>query len=653
MTGAHQPPRIGEVTGPPSMSVDGRHVAWLSSGDTAPRLVLLDVAGRTECRRVNSRATRTRAFVWSYLPDVGVAVADGTGSENWALFRVGVDTGDWTPLGDPSDAQMRVAALSPRRPAEVVIATNGRDPQHHDYDLVCLRTGGQTRLLENTGYSAVYFDEALEPRLVETVNADGSRSLWHGPPAQGRLFLQVPHEEALCTRFIHFSADGGLAYFVLPGGPDSMRLVGLRYVEGEPATVVDTVIAVRRADIGRVLAAPSTGRPQLVEVERFRRRTVALDASLEPALRALRRRLGSEPALLERRLGDRYWLVAAHRPDVDTRYFAYEPIRDDLWALSAARAGRERRPVSCRAVDVPVRDGHRAVTYLTGPAVIRPVQSTGTGRTAPEPPPPAVLLVHGGPWRRSRWEYDERRAWLAGQGLTVIEPNFRGSTGFGAGWVNAGDRQWGAAMQDDLEDTLNWAIRRGYADPSRLALVGGSYGGYAVLQLAATSVREFRCVIATSPVTDLVAFVQALPGYWQTAAPMVHRRVGDPADAGQCRLMTQLSPVSNAASIRCPVLLVHGVNDSRVPAEMTTSMFMALARADRDATVALFPGEGHEIVSTGNRLACDALQAAFLARHLRGAEPAEPTPATTTMRLLHTPRRSCADTPRQMQGALR
>jgi dipeptidyl aminopeptidase/acylaminoacyl peptidase len=662
MSAAGQPPAplMGEVTGPPSMSVDGRYVAWLSSGDAAPRLVLLDVDSRTERGRVDPRAARTRAFAWSHLPGVAVAVADSTGSENWTLYRVGADTGDWAPLGGPSQAQMRVAALSPQRPGEVLVATNGRDPRHHDYDLVSLHTGERTRLLENTGYSAVYFDEALRPRLVETVNADGSRSLWHGVPSRGRLFLRVPHEEALCVRFTHFSADGAVAYFVRPDGPVTMRLAGLRCVDGQPATEVETAFTVPRADVVRVLAAPSTGRPQFVEVDRFRPRTVALDPSWEPALRALRHRLGGEPALLERRLDDRYWLLATHRPDVDTRYFVYQPGPDDLWPLPAARTGPARPPVTCRVADVPMRDGQRAVTYVTGPGVTGPGASppdasrpgaSRPGRSAAAPPP-AVLLVHGGPWRRSRWEYDERRTWLARQGLTVIEPNFRGSTGFGSAWVNAADRQWGAAMQDDLEDTLDRMVRWGYADPSRIALVGGSYGGYAVLQLAATSTREFRCVIATSPVTDLVAFVQALPAYWQTAAPMVRRRVGDPADAGQRRVMTRRSPLYNAASIRCPVLLVHGLNDSRVPPEMATRMFMALARGDRDATLALFPDEGHEIVSTGNRLACDALKAAFLARHVWDEDRPEPAPFATTMKLLHTPRRSGAGTPRQMYGAL-
>jgi dipeptidyl aminopeptidase/acylaminoacyl peptidase len=589
------------------LSADGRHAAWLSSGDTAPRLVLFDVERRRELGHVGGVPARVRAFRWTNCPGVGIAVADGTGTENWTLHRLRLAEADWTPLTD-SAVQTRIVGLSARRPAEVLVASNRRNARYHDYEVVCLLTGERAHVLENAGYSAVYFDTDFRPRLVETVAADGSRHLWHGEPARGNPFLRVPHEQALGVRFTHFSTDGTRAYFVLPAGGTGTRLVGLRCVDGEAATEAELLFSAKRADIGRVLGSATTGRPEYLEVERFRRRAVALDPELDRALRALRRRLGAEPSVLERRLDGRCWLVAVPRPDA-AGYFIHRPDDDELWRLAGAppRPGQPR--VRCRVADVPLRTGERAVTYLTGPA------------PAPSGPPPAVLLVHGGPWRRSSWEDGERRVRLAGQGFVVLEPNFRGSTGFGMDWVNAGDREWGSAMREDLEDTVDWAVRRGHADPERIALVGGSYGGYAVLQLAASSARPFACVVTTAPLTDLVAFTENPPEPWWTALPMVRRRVGDPADPAQRRVLASRSPINHAASVRCPVLLVHGVNDARVPAEMSTQMFMALARADRDATLALFRGEGHEIVAAGNRRAYDELVADFLGQHLRGAAP--------------------------------
>lgn len=611
----------GELNGPPTMSPDGQRIAWLSSGDAAPRLVLFDVARRRIEARITGAPDRVRAFSWTHMPGTGLALADASGSEEWSLHRLRGE--EWTVAAEGAGAQLRIAGLSPRRPADVLIATNARDPEHHDYDLLDLRTGERTRVLRNTGFAACYFDAEFRPRLFETVRADGSRDLWHDRAARA-LFLRIPHEAALVARFCHFSADGEFAYFVLPEGDTGMRLVALRCRDGERAAAQQTVFSIERADIVRVLPDSVSGRPEYLEVERFRRRTVALAPPLELPLYALRRRLGAEPTILERQRDDRCWLVARYRADADARYFGYEPGRGELWPLTHARPARRPSRIFCRAVDVPLRTGERAITYLSGPRGGDPVK-------------PTVLLVHGGPWRRSHWEFELRRAWLAEQGYFVLEPNFRGSIGFGAHWVNAADRQWGAAMQDDLEDVLDWAIRRGYADPARIALVGGSYGGYAVLQLAATSAREFRGVVALAPLTDLIDFVEHPPAPWRTAAPMLRRRIGDPAVREQRRHLARRSPVQHAATVRCPVLLVHGANDARVPIEMSSRMFLAMARADRDAVLAIFADEGHEIVGAGNQRARDELIADFLARQLRDVdEPRDPREGTG-MRVLRTP----------------
>ncbi|MDN3260517.1 alpha/beta fold hydrolase [Streptomyces sp. CSDS2] len=620
-----------EVHGPPALSADGRFAGWLRGGAEATRLVLYDIGTRRELGRARVRAARCRAFTWTHLPGVGLAEADADGAERWDLFLVRAETGEWTALGDGSLVRTRIAGLSERRPDEVVVSADGRDAAHRDYLRVCLRTGATTPVLCDSAHSAVYFDGELRPRLTETVLADGTRELRHLPAPghrDGAVFLRIPHEEALTTRVLRFGDDPSRLYLVLPDGHDGVRLAEFACRPGEPAGEPSTLHRVEGGDYAEVLYDPDTGVPDLVHVERARSACVPLQERWTPLVERLRARLGTEPTVLERR--GAVWLVAAHRPERDAHYLVHDAVRGDTWPLSKARPGQEPAALECRPARVPLRGGGHAVTYVT----------RGTRQWRSGTPGAAVLLVHGGPWRRSRWRYAERRAWLAGLGYTVIEPNFRGSTGFGAAWINAADRQWGAAMQDDLEDALDWAVAEGLADPVRIALLGGSYGGYAVLQLAATTSRPLRCVVATSPLTDLVRFLEEPPAFWRTAVPMLRRRIGDPTVPDQRAALTAASPVNRADGFRCPALLVHGANDSRVPADMSTRMFMALAQADRDASLAILPDEGHEAVTTGNRAALDELIAWYLGRRLGPAGPAVPwtPPDGTALRLFDSPR---------------
>ncbi|MFI6146641.1 alpha/beta hydrolase family protein [Streptomyces sp. NPDC051109] len=624
----------GEVNGPPSLSADGRFAGWLSSGSAAPRLVLYDVAARRELSRSSVGAARCRAFTWTHLPGVGLAVADADGAENWALYRVRAETSEWTPLGVDPAARTQVVGLSDRRPGEVVLSADSGDAGRRDYLRVCLLTGESEPVLRGSAHSAVYFDRDLRPRLTETVLPDGCRELRH-MPGPGRdpedaPYLRIAHEDALTVRVLRFSDDGHSLYLVLPHGPDGVQLAVLDFRPGVPAGEPRTLYQVRGGDFADVLYAPDTGVPDLAHVERAQRECVALDEPGSEHIARLRTALGTEPVVLERRGG--LWLAASHRPEREVVYAVHDVGTGETWTLTEARPGREPSAVECRPSSVPLRDGGHAVVYVT-----RSVRAWRAGA-----PGPTVLLVHGGPWRRSRWEYNERRAWLAEQGYTVVEPNFRGSTGFGSAWINAADRQWGHAMQDDLEDALDWAVAEGLADPDRIALLGGSYGGYAVLQMAATTDRELRRVVATSPLTDLVRFLEEPPAFWLAAAPMLRRRIGDPAEPGQRARLAASSPVNRPEGFRCPVLLVHGTTDSRVPAEMSTRMFMALAQADRDASLALFPDEGHEVVTTGNRNALNVLLARYLAEGLGVPGPSADGPAAgpqgTGMKLFDSPR---------------
>jgi dipeptidyl aminopeptidase/acylaminoacyl peptidase len=273
---------------------------------------------------------------------------------------------------------------------------------------------------------------------------------------------------------------------------------------------------------------------------------------------------------------------------------------------------------------VRARDGLNLHGYLTVPP--------GT----PRRDLPAVLLVHGGPWHRDVWGYDPQVQWLANRGYLVIQVNFRGSAGYGKGFLNAGNRQWGAKMHDDLLDTLDWAIRQGWVDPARVGIVGASYGGYAALVGAAFTPAVFACAVAVAAPVNLNTLVTSYPPYWQPVIAQAHLRVGDPATDAD--LLWQRSPLSRVDQIRIPLLIAQGANDPRVPAGESEQIVAALRKRDVPVEYLLYPDEGHGLVKPHNRLGFFAAAERFLAEHLGGqvehTDGQPPRPAADPSRTL-------------------
>jgi len=239
-----------------------------------------------------------------------------------------------------------------------------------------------------------------------------------------------------------------------------------------------------------------------------------------------------------------------------------------------------------------------------------------------------VMLVHGGPWDRDDLSFNRARHWLADRGYASLAVNFRGSTGLGKKIANAGDREWGAKMNDDLLDAVGWAVSKGVADPKRVAIMGASYGGYAALAaLAFSPPKTFACAVDVVGPTNLAPFVESMPAYWAPVLDNTARRVGDPRTPDGQALLNARSPMFVTDKIREPVLIGHGANDSRVNEKESRQMAALIASRgeNKNVTYALYPDEGHGFRRTVNRIAWAATAENFLARCIGGAaDPPEP-----------------------------
>jgi dipeptidyl aminopeptidase/acylaminoacyl peptidase len=264
-------------------------------------------------------------------------------------------------------------------------------------------------------------------------------------------------------------------------------------------------------------------------------------------------------------------------------------------------------------VIIKSRDGYDLVSYLT-----LPVGTDTDANARPEHPLSMVLDVHGGPWYRDSWGYDPYHQWLANRGYAVLSVNFRGSTGFGKKFINAANGEWGGKMHDDLIDAVQWAVKQQIADPAKVAIMGGSYGGYATLVGMTFTPDVFACGVDIVGPSNLVTFMETIPPYWKPLIELFTQRIGDHRTEQGRAFLTKRSPLTYVDRIQRPLLIGQGANDPRVKKNESDQIVEAMQKKNIPVTYVLFPDEGHGFARPENRLAFNAIAESFLAEHLGG-----------------------------------
>jgi dipeptidyl aminopeptidase/acylaminoacyl peptidase len=275
-----------------------------------------------------------------------------------------------------------------------------------------------------------------------------------------------------------------------------------------------------------------------------------------------------------------------------------------------------------KRVAIKSRDGLTLHSYLTLPIGVEP---RGL---------PMVLMVHGGPWGRDSWGYNPSAQWFANRGYACLSVNLRGSTGYGKSFLNAGNRQWGKTMHNDLLDACNWAVAQGYADPKKIAIFGGSYGGYAALAGVTFTPEFFACAVDIVGPSNLKTLIGTIPPYWKPMRSIFDLRVGNVDDAKDAELIKAASPLFKADKIQRPLLIGQGANDPRVKQAESEQIVTAIEKNRGRVTYVLYPDEGHGFARPENRINFNARAEAFLAENLGGrCEPlsGEKIPGSTAV----------------------
>jgi dipeptidyl aminopeptidase/acylaminoacyl peptidase len=598
--------------GAPMISPDGRLVAFTAARDGVMNLWVAPVDDLEDAKPLTREKRRPiMEFRWASNSTHLLYFQDQEGDENFHVFSVEVSSGQIRDLTPFKGVRATIIGQSHRRPDEVVIGLNNRDSKWHDAWLVNVVSGASRLLLQNEGFGEFITDRDLNVRLGLKPMRDGGNRVFLRSGAKWRQLMTIKGDDAFNTTPLHFSEDGRSVFLMDSRGRDKSALTVL-----DLGTAKTTVLASStRSDLAHVLADPKTGKPLAAAFEYAQLEWRAVDPSLKPDLEALGKQVPGFWFPLNQTEDNRRWVIWIDNPGKPIRFGLWNRDTRTLQDLYTARPALENAQLPLTSPHViRSRDGLDLVSYLT--------LSANTSTTGRMRPMPMVLMVHGGPWARDSMAYNPYAAWLSDRGYAVLSVNFRGSTGFGKRFVNAGDREWGGRMHDDLIDAVDWAIARGVADPDRIAIYGASYGGYAALVGLTKTPTRFACAVDVVGPSNLVTLLRNIPTYWQAYLENFKRRVGDPSTAAGRKFLEQRSPLFHADRIRRSLLIGQGANDPRVTQREADQIVNKMQARGLPVTYVLYADEGHGFARPQNRLSFNAITEAFLARCLGGkAEP--------------------------------
>jgi dipeptidyl aminopeptidase/acylaminoacyl peptidase len=593
----------------PRISPNGTSLAWIAPHEGVLNVWLAPVGPdgvHWDAAQVvtNDTDRGIRVFRWAHDGYHLLYLQDSGGDENWRLYDVDLRTMQYRDLTPFEGVQAQILATEKKHPSEVLVGLNRDNPALHDVYRLDLITGDLVKEVENPGFAGWVADTELVIRAGVELNPHNGAMVVHVRDGNGdawRVVLSVPFEDTLTSAPMAISADGASMLALSSAGADTGRLVRIDLATGAQEVLAEDP----DADVSGVRVHPDTREPQIVTWVKERMEYRVLDPSVEADVAAIRALHPGDPDIVAQDDSDTVWLIGFTNDAGPVPYFLYDRQRREgrfLFDHQPELSRYELAPME--PFSYTARDGLTIHGYVTFPP--------GAGRTGL----PMVLNVHGGPWGRDNWGFDSEAQWLANRGYMCVQVNFRGSTGYGKAFVNAGDREWGAAMQDDLTDAVAFAVAQGWADPDRVAIFGGSYGGYAALAGVAFTPDLYRCAVDIVGPSNLKTLIETIPPYWHPQIALFHRRVGNPETDAE--FLWSRSPLSRAAGIHTPLLIAQGANDPRVKQAESEQIVAALRDAGIDYEYMLFPDEGHGFAKPTNRLRFYAAAERFLARHLGG-----------------------------------
>ena len=593
------------------VSPDGKYVSFIAPKDGVLNVWVGPRSDPSAAKPVTNDTKRgIRQHFWAYDNKHVLYLQDEGGDENWHIYATDVAAGTTKDLTPYKKVQAQVAGLSWKKPGVVAIGLNDRAEEWHDLWEVNIATAKRVLIEENTQEFGGYdLDLDLKPKLALKNNADGNE-LFRKSAGKWVSLLKFGQEDSLTTSTIGVEGTGTTALMQSSVGRDKSALVRVDLATGK-TTVLG---ASEQADVESVWTDPRTRSPQAYTVNYLKPEVTVLNKAVQKDVDLLTKELGDGFAIGNRTLDDSVWTVATNDALLPSSSYIYDRKAGKVTKLFDTRPALTKSPlVPMQSLELKARDGLTLVSYLS-----LPPGSDANGDGIPDAPVPMVLNVHGGPWGRDNYSFDNEHQWLANRGYAVLAVNFRGSTGFGKSFTNAGDRQWGKTMHDDLLDAVDWAVKNKITSADKVAIYGGSYGGYATLAGLTFTPDTFACGVDIVGPSNLLTLISTIPPYWKAFFEEFAARLGDPRTEEGKKLLAERSPLHKAGDIKKPLLIAQGANDPRVKQAESDQIVNAMKAKNIPVTYVLYPDEGHGFARPANRTSFYAVAEGFLAQCLGG-----------------------------------
>ena len=562
-------------------------------------------------------------YFWSRDGKYILFAQDKAGDENYLVYAVnpaenpaaGEDVPAARNLTDAKGVRALIFAVPRTEPDAIYVGLNDRDPAWHDLYKVKISTGERTLVRKNTERITGWVFDLKDQLRMATRSADNGDTeiLRVDDNSFTKVYSCNVFESCGVTRY---HKDGQRVYFETNKGA-SLDLTRLELFE--PATGKEELVEsdpMNRVDFGNANFSEVTDDLIATSYDDERQRIYWKDKSFEADYKLLQKKLpGKEIAFASGTKDERLFLIVASSDTEPGERYLFDRNTKKLTLQYRIREKLNRDYLApMTSVRYKSSDGLEIPAYLTLPKGV-------AARNLP-----TVIVPHGGPWGRDSWGYNSIAQFLANRGYAVLMPNFRASTGYGKKFLDAGNREWGDKMQDDVTWGATYLVAQGITDPKRIGILGGSYGGYATRAGVTFTPDLYAAAVDIVGPSNLVTLLETIPPYWESIRKLFYARMGDPATAdGKARLERQ-SPLNHASKIKTPLLVIQGANDPRVNKREADQIVIALRDRNYPVEYLVAPDEGHGFARPVNNMAMFATTEKFLAKYLGGRYQETMTP---------------------------